>query len=329
MRRTCADVTVITVAGDMGSTAAPDARVLDLDINTRTSAQDTRAAVAALLDCDIDLLLFAGGDGTARDVAEAARGEVPILGVPTGVKMRSAVFARSPESAGVIAGRFVSGVRRTREVEIADAPAEHGDDWSVLEFFGTVLMPDHPELSQPLKASRSVDHEANLRALVADLAQSLDQDTLHIFGPGSTATAIIKSASGSGTVTGVDVSLGANLVALDVTEDTLLELLRLHERAHLYLGVVGGQGFLLGRGNQQLSPEVIEAVGEQNVTILAARSKIDSLSPPVLWVDAGTTAPAAPLVGHRRVHTGVAHSIVMRVQSAASVHSEEEPHVTA
>jgi predicted polyphosphate/ATP-dependent NAD kinase len=239
------------------------------------------------------------------------------------------VFARSPEAAGVIAGRFASGARRTREVEIADAPDEHGDDWSKLEFFGTVQMPDHPGLSQPLKASRSVDHEANLRALVADLAQNLDQDTLHIFGPGSTATSIIRSASGSGTVTGVDVSLGSHVVALDATEEALLELLARHERVHLYLGVVGGQGFLLGRGNQQLSPDVIEAVGEKNVTIVAARSKIDSLSPPVLWVDAGTAAPAAPLVGYRRVHTGVAHSIVMRVQSAASVHSEEEPHVPA
>ncbi len=77
-----------------------------------TSDRDTRGACAALLEAGIDILLFTGGDGTARDVMDAVDEQVPVIGIPSGVKMHSGVFANTPHDAGILLKRVGSRICR-------------------------------------------------------------------------------------------------------------------------------------------------------------------------------------------------------------------------
>jgi len=88
---------------------------------TETTADHTARVVEAFVagDDPVDLVLFVGGDGTATDVAtvlERTGAEIPMLGVPAGVKVYSSVFAVSPEDAAAVAATF----SRTERREVMD-----------------------------------------------------------------------------------------------------------------------------------------------------------------------------------------------------------------
>jgi hypothetical protein len=96
-------------------------------------------------------------------------------------------------------------------------------------------------------------------------------------------------------------------------QDGILRLLDAHTDATLLLGVIGGQGFLLGRGNQQISAEVLRRVGTDNLVIVAAADKVAALDPPVLHVDLGDGARENLLEGYRKVRVAPQRSVVLRV----------------
>ncbi len=312
--------TVIGTAHQIVVLAAPNvmgedvARAVGLDpLLTRspvaepTSAQDTRAAAEEMAHRGVDLILFVGGDGTARDVAAAVGTGVPVLGVPSGVKMHSGVFGTTPETAGQVAASFLlhPAEATLTNVDVLDAEeaAAERDEIST-ERFGVARVPFVQFMLQRTKAAGRATDEASLTALCEEIAREMKPERTYVVGPGTTTARILAALGLAGSVTGVDVVRDRALVAKDASEAELLELLSGGGRATLILGVIGGQGFLLGRGNQQISADVLSLVDVDNMVIVAGADKIEQLDPPVLHVDLAEPEASAGLAGWHRVRTG-------------------------
>lgn len=278
-----------------------------------TTAADTRAAVRAMVKSGVTLVLFVGGDGTARDVVEVTGTGVPVLGVPSGVKMHSGVFATGPETAGETAARFAADPAR---IGVADAEVVDLTEGSSPRMFGIAKVPN---ISGSLQRAKSVTVRADDGELVAlgrAVAGEMRDDRLYLLGPGTTVAHVNAALGLPAAQLGVDAVLGGRLMAEDASEAELLHLLRRHPAATLVLGVIGGQGFLLGRGNQQISAAVLDAVGAANIEILAARDKIAALDPPVLRIDIGDEQASTPITGYRRVRTARGRSTVLRIATS-------------
>ncbi|MGG5886355.1 ATP-NAD kinase family protein [Falsiroseomonas sp. HC035] len=277
-----------------------------------TGAEATRAAALAMQRAGVDLLLFAGGDGTARDVLAAIGMALPILGIPTGVKMQSAVFATSPAAAGrVAAGYLRDGLLREAEVMDLDEEALRDDRVSP-RLHGFALVPRERALMQACKAGASVPDEAALEALSRRIVAQMQPGRLYLLGCGTTTRRIKRALGFAGTLMGIDVALDRRLLAADVSEAQLLRLLG-QAPATAILGVTGGQGFLLGRGNQQLSPAVLRRVGRENIMVVAGAQKLALLDPACLHVDTGEPALDAALSGYIAVHTAPGRTAMLRI----------------
>lgn len=277
-----------------------------------TSAEDTRELTAILRAEGVALLLFAGGDGTARDIVRVLGTDVPVVGIPTGVKMHSAVFGHTPEAAGAMAARFLRSPDQVPLVtrEVLDAAA--GTPGRV-SGFAVASVPLARDLLQSGKATVPLGDDSSIDRLCASIALDMVDEHVYILGPGTTVARITDHLGLEGTVAGVDVVINRRIVQANATRAQLLALTGQGRPATILLGVIGGQGFLLGRGNQQLDPEVIRRVGEHNVMILAGETKIRRLDPPVLRVDTGNETSEPVMLGYRRVHTAPGRSTVMKV----------------
>lgn len=288
-----------------------EAELVTAVFRERSTRDDTIAAARAFLADGVDVLLFSGGDGTATDLAEAIGTRMPVIGIPSGVKMHSEVFSRSPVAAGRLLADFVRGLAPAELADVLDV----GED-DVSGVVGTVLAPRSREVLQGAKTSApSGSSAAAARALARDLVAGAPDGLTWVIGPGATAGAVADELGFAPTLRGVDVRHPSGEVELDVAEDRLHRLVVEAGHPRLVLGVVGGQGFLLGRGNQQLSARVLEAIGIENIDIVATPDKVGALQPPVLLVD--VDEPTA-LVGYRRVLTGFRTSIVLKVVDAAA-----------
>jgi predicted polyphosphate/ATP-dependent NAD kinase len=224
--------------------------------------------------------------------------------------MHSGVFATSPEAAGdLAASHLVGGSAEVREAEILDADEPDGRLSPRLYALANVPY-DRRRLQHPKAASRSADDA--LEALCRTIATELD--TLTIVGPGTTTQRVLSHLGLEGSLLGVDAVEGGRLVGHDLDEAALTKLVAGGD-ACLVLGVVGGQGYLFGRGNQQLSPAVIRAVGLERIEILASLEKLVSLDPMVLRVDTGDPELDRELSGYRRVRVAPARSVVLEVTS--------------
>ena len=308
-------VPVLTVDGPMGtdhlSGSGWTVRTLPRTRTGPTTAVDTRDAVREMAECGVSLVLFVGGDGTARDVVDVVGTTVPVLGVPSGVKMHSGVFATGPEAAGETAARFVArpGVVGCLDAEVVDLAGADGSP----RMFGIARVPNAGSSLQRAKAFTASNGDADLVALGREVADEMREDRLYLLGPGTTVAHVNAALGLPASRLGVDAVLGRRLLAADASEAELLSLLAEHPSATLVLGVVGGQGFLLGRGNQQVSAAVLSAVGADHLEILASRGKVAALDPPVLRIDVGDERATAPITGYRKVRTGRGRSTVLRI----------------
>lgn len=308
---------IVAAAGSMGGCHAADLSTqIVFEPHEPTTAADTGRTVRAIIDHGVDLVLFAGGDGTARDVVAVAGETTPILGIPTGVKMHSAVFAATPEAAAEIAIRYLTDPTGTplRRREVLDfIPDPESPAGFAPTPFAVASVPYAPGRLQKAKVSSRSDDEAELDSLCREIAAQMQPGRIYVIGPGTTTARLLSQLGLEGSTTGVDVVIDGGLAAKDANEMTILRMLDSGKPATLVLGVIGGQGFLLGRGNQQISPEVVRSIGEENTVIVAGEQKLRALDPPELLVDTGTDASEPILVGHRRVRTGPGKSMIMRV----------------
>jgi predicted polyphosphate/ATP-dependent NAD kinase len=317
------DVEIVTVSGDMGEAEAVAAgfapTVLFNTNGETTTSDDTRRAAAEMAAAGVDLILFAGGDGTARDVYAAAGPDAVCLGVPAGCKIHSGVYGINPRNAGELAALYLQGkVTRVKQAEVMDIDEEAFRQGRVsAELFGYLTVPRDEARVQGGKAGRAASDENALDAIAFRLMDRMDPETLYLLGTGSTVFGIKRRLGIAGTLLGVDVTRGRELVAADVTEHQLLDLLgpKGGTPARIVVTVIGGQGYIFGRGNQQLSPRVIERVGRDHITVVATRQKIAALGGKPLLVDTGSEETNAMLTGYMRVVTGYDEEIAVRVSA--------------
>jgi predicted polyphosphate/ATP-dependent NAD kinase len=313
-------LTVVTCPGEMGADAARARGLEPLIVGTiqpgRTTAEDTRDAAREMLRRGVDLLLFAGGDGTARDVEAAVGTALLVLGIPAGVKIHSAAFARTPQAAGDLAALVLQGrATRTREAEVLDVDEEAARRGIVsARLYGALKIPQRRELVQSLKVSSAPGESAAMDAIAADVVNGMEADCLYVLGPGTTTRAIARRLGLEKTLVGVDVVRDGELVAADANEARLLQLVA-ERRARVIVTPIGGQGCILGRGNQQISPRVIRSVGPDNLVVVATPDKIHALRGRPLWVDSGDRRLDRELAGYVRVVTGYGTCAVYRVSA--------------
>ncbi|MEK2491128.1 NAD(+)/NADH kinase [Kitasatospora purpeofusca] len=323
------DVLVRTVAGPMGEDSARAAGVPyriayrppatsggTSDTGTvSTGAADTRAAVAAL--GDVDLLLFAGGDGTARDVLDAGP-RPPVLGVPAGVKVYSGCFAVSPAAAGATAAgfaEFAGSDGRTVDAEVVDLDEEgHRAGLVGARLYGTLRVPAARDRLSGRKTGSSAAPPGSAESIARAVVAGMSPGTAYALGPGATTLAVGRALGLALTPLGVDVVRDGALLAPDVTEQRL-HAIAMSQVTHGVLSVIGGQGFVIGRGNQQFSPRVLAALA--GVVVLATQQKLAALGGRPLLVDSGDPRADAAFEGHVRVVTGHRESVLYRIGSAS------------
>ena len=244
-----------------------------------TTAEDTRLIALDISKAKVDLLAFCGGDGTARNILEAVGTNFPSLGVPTGVKMHSAVFAVDPKAAAQITLRFLLDELPLREGEVMDVDEEAFRAGRVsAELYGYLLTPYEPQLIQESKmASPLTEGELRNQAAIAIyMIENMKPNVLYIVGPGTTTRTIGDLLDVKKTLLGVDLFLNKKMIASDVNEKQILDALP-GKTSVIIVTPIGGQGFIFGRGNQQISSKVIREVGFKNIIVIATEAKMRSL----------------------------------------------------
>jgi len=300
------DITFLTCGGQMGEDVLRAAGITALcvvcDTRLITTADDTRRACRKFLEKGVSLILFCGGDGTARDVYDVVDSQVPVLGIPAGVKMYSAVFAIDPAAAGTVVER--AGTLPLRDAEILDVDEEaYRDGILSTRLYGIAKV---PVLGERVQAAKQVIEEQNEERAKKEIARFMAEvmlpDVLYIIGAGTTTEDIARQIGVEKTLLGVDAVKGVNLVARDADEKTLLALLEKEDSAGIIVSPIGAQGFVFGRGTQQISADVIRRAGVKNVIVVATPAKCSET--PFLHIDTGDPVLDAQFGDSLQVITG-------------------------
>jgi len=315
-------VVIHTVSGEMGESAAQalgfETRVIYQPAKEVTSEGDTEKAVAKLMTLDIDLLLFAGGDGTARNVCHIVADKFPVLGIPAGCKIHSGVYAVTPKAAG----RVVELMITNQLVSLTDADVMDIDESLFRQGivkakrYGEMQVPSELRYIQAVKSGGKESDELVLQDIAADIISKMD-DELFIIGSGSTTAFVMEELALDNTLLGVDAVQEQELLASDLTEPQLWQLIQDRGQGcvKLVITLIGGQGHIFGRGNQQLSPRVIRAIGKENIYIIATKTKLNALDARPLIADTGDSALDIELSGYLPVITGYNDQVLYPVAS--------------
>jgi len=302
---------LLTCRGIMGEDetreAGLKAQILSVPTRKETTAKDTKLAIKLMTESKVDLIVFVGGDGTARDILDAMRGvnNVPVLGVPSGVKMHSGVFAASPGEAADVLGDFLEGSAQIVDFEVMDVDEEavRSDSLNV-RLYGLLKGPFAPTRllgSKQVSPETESEHDSQMAAARFTVEEMKPEDT-YILGPGTTIKCVADLLGVKKTVLGVDIYTNGKLIR-DVNEKRIKREIKDWKRAWIVLSPIGRQGMLLGRGNQQISPEVIRLVGKEHIIVVATRGKIQGIEGGVLRVDTGDEEVDKMLRGYIKVAT--------------------------
>ena len=312
---------LITYPHDMGENEARECGLHPTVIGQidkgNTSGEDTQKAAEEMLRLGVDLVLFAGGDGTARDVYNVLGDRLPALGIPSGVKIHSAVYGASPKKAGDLAALYLTG--KSSEICLNEAEVMDIDEQSFRQnmlsakLYGYLKIPYVKRMVQSAKAGGCAGEHQALNAIAADVINNMELDHLYIIGPGTTTKTVMDHLGLGNTLLGVDTVYNRELVGSDLNEVQLLEHVK-GKKAKIVVGIIGSQGYIFGRGNQQISAEVIKRIGKENMIILATVDKITSLKGAPLLVDTGDEEIDKHLSGYVQVISGLGERIVLKVE---------------
>ncbi|HWR64243.1 MAG TPA: ATP-NAD kinase family protein [Candidatus Thermoplasmatota archaeon] len=288
------EVVWFTCDGDMGNNELEDAGIKNKQIvytakGNTTSANDTRNACKKFLESRPDLLVFCGGDGTARDIFTIIDKKIPLLGIPSGVKMHSGVFGITTTATAKMLLEFINKRLTVGDVEIMDLDEElyRKGEWKV-RLYGIakgIVEPTYIQVGKSCFESVSDDEVKDELADHVNDELEKQKDWLFLFGPGGTIDHIAKKLHIEHTLLGIDAVYQKKLLAKDVNEEQILQLLNKYPKAKILLSPIGAQGFILGRGNLQLSPAVINKIGIENIIVVSTPSKL--IHTPLLRVDTG------------------------------------------
>lgn len=314
-------VRLLTWQGAMGedSAAAAGIRTEVLGhVAARSTPADTRQAAAAMLEQGVDLLLFAGGDGTARDICDVVGSRLPVLGIPAGCKMHSAVYAVNPEAAG----RLLLQLCRGGLVGVAEAEVRDIDEQAFRQgivrarHYGVMQVPQNGRFVQQVKCGGQENETLAQVELAAWLVSQLDDENFWLMGSGSTVAEVMAQLGLPNTLLGVDIIRAGEVVAADVSAEQILQVIA-DAPAKALITVIGGQGHLLGRGNQQFSPAVIRRLGRDNFVVAATRAKVAALNGRPLLVDTGDPQLDQQLCGLIPVVAGYEDTLLMQLSTDA------------
>ncbi|MBL4567897.1 MAG: ATP-NAD kinase family protein [Porticoccus sp.] len=310
-------LSITTYPGPMGEDMArqngfvPEV-IGDIDPQVTTSA-DTEMAGKEMAAMGLDLIVFVGGDGTARNICDAIPEGQPVLGIPAGVKMHSGVYAITPE----MAGELICQLARGELVDIRSQEVRDIDEVAFREgrvqarYYGDLLVPEEGQFMQQVKSGGREVESLVLEDIAATLIENMEDDCLYIIGPGSTTRGLMDALGLENTLLGVDLVKNQQLLALDVTAAEIEQAITaVAGKARIVITPIGGQGHLLGRGNQQLSPSVIRQVGKENIIVVATKTKITELNGRPLLVDSNDPALDRELSGYIPVITGYRDQIL-------------------
>lgn len=279
----------LTCTGTMGEIAVRESGVSHYQVlyhfDGESSAQDTRQAAQIFLKAGVDLILFCGGDGTARDIFDAVGRDVPILGIPAGVKMYSAVFAIDPVTAAELVTGYQKKFLRDSEVMDVDEEAYRGGELKT-RLHGIARTPAlEGKVQLPKKMFEEGDEERVKGEIARFFHEIMIPGVLYILGAGTTTESIARELGVNKTLLGVDAVKNGKIAAQDIDEKTLWALLEHGQEAKIIISPIGAQGFILGRGNQQISARIVRRVGISNIIVVATSHKLRET--PVLYVDSG------------------------------------------
>jgi predicted polyphosphate/ATP-dependent NAD kinase len=311
------EVSLLVAPGDMGECHV---KAFDMafdvvgEIGQETSAEDTKRIAREMVDRGIELLIFVGGDGTARDIYDTVGSDVPVVAVPAGVKVFSAVFAVSARAAAEMMDAFLEGTGVTEE-EVLDIDEEaFRQDRLASRLYGHLLVPEVRRFLQPGKAGSNVSKTSvqSKQEIATYVVEGMDPDTLYLLGPGTTLRAITDEIGLAKTLLGVDAVHAEALVGKDLNERAILDLLQRYAKNKIIVTPIGGNGFIFGRGSKQFTPEVIRQVGTNDIIVVGTRDKVIQLE--CLRVDTGDVELDEMLYGYVRVTVGYGEAILMEIR---------------
>lgn len=291
-------------------------------IGEETTADDTVRAAGDMRDAGVDILLFVGGDGTARDVCRSVGTSLVTLGIPAGVKVYSSVFSTSPKTGGELALKFLRGeINDIIEAEVLDIDEDSFREGRLsVKLYGYLKIPYDssyiPGGKVPSSHSESYDREA----IAAELLDIIENDVIYLIGPGSTTKEVMKLLNLDFSPLGVDAILDGKLIGKDLNERQIIYLIS-GRKAKVVVTPIGGQGYVFGRGNQQISPDVLRRIGKENVIIVATRGKLESLRGRPLLIDTGDESLDIELSGYYKVITGYREYTVYKAVPASTLES--------
>jgi len=311
------EINLVVAPGKMGETFVRSFNIafkLIGQVPEETSAEDTMRIIGEMLNSGIELLVFVGGDGTARDVYDAVGSKIPVVAVPSGVKVFSSVFAVSARAAAEIVDAFIEGTNLTEEEVLDIDENAFRDNRLASKLYGYLMVPNLKKLLQAGKEASSMGKSSvdSKGEIARYFVENMDKETLCLLGPGTTLKAIADDMGLPKTLLGVDAVYNNRLVGKDLNEKCILRLLKKYKSKKIIVTPIGGNGFIFGRGSKQFTPEVIRFVGRGNIIIVGAYGKVSKLD--CLRVDTGDFEIDRLLSGHIKVIVGKKEEMVMEVR---------------
>lgn len=312
-------IEIYTYPNEMGENISRElgfnTKVLKDDIGDKTTYLDTEKAAREMLEQEVDLILFAGGDGTARNIYNAVGNSVLVLGIPAGVKIHSAVYSLNPQSAGKLVKLLLDGEKvETQEAEVMDIDEDAFREGRVTaKLYGYLSVPYEKRYVQNMKSGGVAGEKVALQGMANHVIDEMQDNILYIIGPGTTTRGILEKLELKYTLLGVDLVYNKEIIKNDATENDILKYLEKYRRGKIVVTTIGGQGYIFGRGNQQISAKVIKKVGKENIIIVTTEDKLNSNFMQPLIVDTGEEDVDEYLKGYYKVIVGFENMIMYRV----------------